>query len=415
MESDAKMINYIMWGIAFFSLYISVVWISFLYLLVDEKNKYLKNYPSVTIAVPAYNEQDTILKTIDSLLKLDYPKDKLSIVVVNDGSKDNTKEVVEAMASEKDNVDLINKKNAGKAAALNTALEKCSTELFGCVDADSYVDKDALRNILPYFGMNNTASVISAIKVNKAKNIYEKLQKFEYLIAILSRKLMASIETLAMTPGVLSLYKTKILKNIGCFDEGNITEDFEIALRLKFHKYNIRIAEEAITYTNVPPDFMTLWRQRIRWYRGFIDNHVKYKDMFFSRKHGLMGFFQLPLNILGVVLLIVGVIFISYELIRIFYEFLLRNLVIKNYLLNYVFEIPSFKDLILGHNMKIMFPIYIATLAGLYLFYVAHKMNDEKLRNPVSIWAYFFLLPYLTCVHWIGAILEHIFGVKKKW
>ena len=226
---------------------------------------------------------------------------------------------------------------------------------------------------------------------------------------------MASIDTLAMTPGVLSVYRTKVLRDIGKFDKDNITEDFEIALRLKYNGYNVRIAEDAITYTNVPNNFRSLWRQRIRWYRGFIDNHIKYKDMFFSKNYGLMGYFQLPLNIVGVIFIIVAIVLISYASIINLYELLTRVFVIDNYLTNYVFYIPSIKDFVLGHNMKVMLPIYMSVVAGFYLFYAAHKEANENMRNPFSIWAYFFILPYLTCLHWIAAIYEHVLGIKKKW
>ncbi len=408
------MIQYIMWGISFIALYLSIVWISLLYLIDEKEIKPLKVFPEITVVVPVYNEESSLKTTVESLLALDYPKDKLKVMIVNDGSTDNTSIIAKSL-SKNSRVELINKKNAGKAAALNTAIEHIDSELFACVDADSYVEPDALKKMLHLLKEKDTAAVISGIRVNKPKNWYEKLQKFEYIIAILSRKLMASIDTLAMTPGVLSVYKTKILKEVGMFDTDNITEDFEIALRLKYNGYRITIAEDAITWTNVPNNFSSLWRQRIRWYRGFIDNHIKYRDMFFSKEHGLMGYFQLPLNVMGVVLLLVGMVIISYSVLSRIYEVIARSFVINNYIFNTFFDIPSLKDFILGHNMKIMFPIYLSIIAGFYIFYAAHKEVDEKIRNPVAIWAYFFLLPYLTCMHWIGALYEQIMGVKKKW
>ena len=409
----AYMIQYLVWGIAFFALYISFVWINFLYLVEPKKNKPITYYPTVTIAVPAYNEEKGIEMTIRSLMALDYPKDKLKIAVINDGSSDKTLDIATRVAKLFPQVIIIDKKNGGKAAALNTCLEKTKTELFACVDADSTVNTCSLKKIIPLFD-SKTASVISAIKVNKPKTIYEKLQRFEYIIAILSRKLMASIDTLAMTPGVLSVYKTQVLKDVGMFDQDNITEDFEIALRLKYHGHSIKIAEDAITWTNVPKDFMTLWRQRIRWYRGFIDNHVKYKDMFFSKKYGVMGYFQLPLNIAGVVFLLVAISIVTFAIFDKLIEFLIRTFSINNYFLT-LFDLPTLREFVLGQNLKIMLPIYIGTISGFFLFYMSHKEAHEPIKNPVSLWAYFFLLPYLTCIHWFGAIFEHIFRVNKKW
>ncbi len=101
-----------MWIVSFITLYISIVWLSFLYLNEFETKSKIKKYLSVTIAVPAYNEEKGIEKTINSILALDYPKDKLKIIVINDGSKDNTRKIVESMIKKNKgkNIQLINKK-----------------------------------------------------------------------------------------------------------------------------------------------------------------------------------------------------------------------------------------------------------------------------------------------------------------
>jgi len=257
------------------------------------------------------------------------------------------------------NVVLINKRNQGcKAAPVNAALKLADTDLFGCVDADSTVDKNSLKLMIQYFDDPKTASVITAVKVSDPRNLWERLQRMEYIMAILSRKLRASINTLAMTPGVLSVYRTDVLKQVGGFDQKNITEDFEIALRLRYHNYNIMIEPRAITYTKVPDTLRSLWRQRIRWYRGYIFNHIKYKDMFFNKKYGLLGYFQLPLNILGIGLLFGSIGLISYSLIDHFSEVFIRLLTIDGYLSN-LFYIPTLKEFVLSHNLKLMIPIFI--------------------------------------------------------
>lgn len=392
-----------------------MVWINFLLLNEPEKAKKPTNYPPITIAIPAYNEEKNIARTIKSVLNLSYPKEKLQILIINDGSTDNTKKIVKDLIKNHSNARLINKTNQGKAAALNTALTVASGKLFGCVDSDSTVDKNALKHIIPHFSNKKTAAVISALRVDKPKNLFEKIQRLEYIIAILSRKLRASINTLAMTPGVLSIYRTAPLKKLGSFDLGNPTEDFEIALRLKYHGYSVELEPRALTYTKVPSTFKSFWRQRIRWYRGFIFNHLKYKDMFFSKKHGLMGYFQLPLNIIGILLLLVGISVISYAIIDRLSEFIIRLATIKGYLLNHLFYIPSFKEFILAHNTKIMLPIYISSIAGLFLFYVAHKQTKEKIKFPFTIFTYFVLYPYLVTTEWISAITQELMKFKRRW
>ena len=175
--------------IVFISLYITIVWISFLYLY-EKKPVEIKNYPKITIAIPAFNEEKAIEKTILTALKLEYPKNKLNIVVIDDGSTDNTKKIVQSL-SKKHNFKFISKKNEGKAKALNIVLEKCKTNLFACLDADSYVEPDSLKRMLHHFDNPKVAATITAIHVIEPKNLYEKLQRMEYLLAIMTRKLMA--------------------------------------------------------------------------------------------------------------------------------------------------------------------------------------------------------------------------------
>lgn len=408
------MIQYMIWILSFVSLYIAFVWLNFLYLYEPSKRKRTKNYPLVTITVPAYNEEKNILKTLKSILRLSYPKDKIEIIVVNDGSTDSTANVVEKFSKQYPNIKLINKRNRGKAAALNTALRIAKGEFFACVDADSTITNNSLSLMLHHFSQPKTAAVISALKVNNTKNIYEKLQRFEYILAIFMRKLKASINTLAMTPGVLSVYRTKILKKVKGFDNGNITEDFEIAMRLKYYGYDIRIETDSITYTRAPNTFKSLLNQRIRWFRGFIHNHLKYKDMFFNKKYGLLGYFQLPLNILGIFSLLISIGYITIFAVSRITEFLIRILMIDGYLTRYL-HLPTLKELILGHNTKIMIPIYIASVSGIYLFYLAHRQSKERIKYPVSVLTYFIIYPYLVFIHWVSAVSQELLRIKRKW
>ncbi|MBN2112165.1 glycosyltransferase family 2 protein, partial [Candidatus Woesearchaeota archaeon] len=309
------MIQNILWAVSFFSLWLVLIWLQVMYLEEPKKHR-CKETPLVTIAIAAYNEERTIEKTISSIAKADYPKDKIEIIVVNDGSRDRTADVVEELIKKYPDfgIKLISKPNGGKASAINRALEAAKGELFGVVDADSRISPNCMRMMAPYFAEKNLGAVISRIKVDKPNKLLERIQRFEYIMSNMIRKLMASIGTLALTPGVLSIYRTKLIRELGGFDENraNLTEDLEIAMRLKYNGYDVKMESESIVYTVVPKTIKGLWRQRIRWARGYIYNHVKYKDMFFSRKHSLFGVFQMPVNILVLILLIINVSIISW-------------------------------------------------------------------------------------------------------
>ena len=152
-------INILLWATYLILLYFSVFW---LIVFLENPNlkhkrtkKKLSSFPFVTIAVPAYNEENTIVQTLNSLIALDYPKDKLEILIVNDASKDNTKKLAEKIIKKNPahNIQLINREvgGQGKAAVVNLALAQAKGEYFVCFDADSIISPNALNKLLPLF------------------------------------------------------------------------------------------------------------------------------------------------------------------------------------------------------------------------------------------------------------------------
>ena len=404
--------EYLLMFVSFLTLFIALFWIQVFLLRNRPDEKVINKDYSVSIIIPAYNEEHTIKETLDSLLKLDYPKDKLEIIVVNDGSVDKTKEVVEGYS--KFGIKLINQKNKGKAVSLNVALSKIKNEVFGILDADSVVESDSLVNMIHLFKDRSVGAVISLTKVKRPKTIFEKVQHLEYIFSAFSRKLMSNVNTLFITPGVLTLFRTDVVKKLGGFDEDNLTEDLEIAMKLRYNGYNILIETNSITYTSVPNNFKRLWNQRIRWFRGYLYNTKKYKDMFFSKKHGFFGLFQVPLNFLTVFLVILTFILAFYELLRQVYYFTLKIISYKTDII-YSYKLPTLKELIFKLDLKIAFPIAISFVLAFYIYNKAHKSANEKWRFPLALILYITVYPSLRIVHWLAALTKEILGAKKKW
>ena len=149
-------ITSVLWITYFISLFFAVFWLLVLIEKKDEKKqKKLKTFPIVTIAIPAYNEEATIAKTLESVLSLDYPKDKIECIIVNDGSVDKTGEIAKELVTKhkEHNIILISQENKGKGAAMNAAMTSSTGEFFVCLDGDSFVEPDALRKMLPYYPM----------------------------------------------------------------------------------------------------------------------------------------------------------------------------------------------------------------------------------------------------------------------
>ncbi|HWU24349.1 MAG TPA: glycosyltransferase family 2 protein, partial [Candidatus Paceibacterota bacterium] len=173
--------------------------------------------PNVAVIVPCWNEGDTIQGTVESLLALDYPKDKLEIVLVNDGSTDNTAAVMDTYA-DNPQITIIHKENGGKHTAMNLGIERATNaEFVGCLDADSFVAPDALREIVTYFEDQKVAAVTAAMSVWNPKTWLERMQNADYIHGITLRHVISSLNGLYVTPGPFSFFRRDIVLRLGGF------------------------------------------------------------------------------------------------------------------------------------------------------------------------------------------------------
>lgn len=414
------MIQYILWGVSFISLWISLIWLNMIVFEPSPRRALPKQLSTVTFAIPCFNREKVISKTIKSLNNLNYPKTLLQIILVDDCSTDDTLKEAKRLQREFPALPiqvLHHECNKGKAAAVNTALAHAVGELFTCLDCDTRVHPEALNHLVKHFSDPKIGAVIGQVKVDEPKNIYEKLQRIEYIISNFVRRMMSSLGTLAIAPGgALSMFNTKVLKKVGGFRDGGLTEDLEIALRLRSHGYEVRMDPRAIMYTKAPRSWNELWRQRIRWYRGFAVNHWNYRRLLFKKAHGIYGLFQMPLNILSIFLLLLTVSLAAYGTLGDLYETLYRSLTIKGYFFNHVLDFPGFEKFFLAQNVQVTLPILLGILLGIYLMYLAHKeFNERFFRHAHYIAIYMFIAPYITTMHWISAIVHEALGTRKKW
>ena len=271
-----------------------------------------EKYPDITILIPAHNEEETIASTIESVKNLKYPK-KVEIIVLDDGSADNTYESVKKIKGIKI---FRAEKNMGKAAILNKGISMAKGEIVGNIDADTYPEKDALIKMIGHFNNKNMGAVTTLVTVDKPKNFLQKLQQLEYYVAFgFWHKSLSTMDGLYVTPGPMSLYRKEALLKINGFDEGNITEDMEIALNLKQHGYQIECCTNTKVATGVPMTWKGYFKQRLRWYRGAIYNSLfKHRSLHFNKKNKDFGYFIFPL-FLGTIFigasLVFGIIFLN--------------------------------------------------------------------------------------------------------
>lgn len=405
----------LMWVIYFCSLYFSIFWLLVLVeRLFGEKAADGEPFqPSVSIIIPAYNEEKNIGECIESLLKLDYPREKLEIIVVNDGSQDKTRQICESFGNK---IRLINlKDNSGtKATPVNVGLKKAGGEIVGCLDADSVVESYTLKRMLPYFS-ENVGAVTPALKVYKPENLLQKLQWFEYIFSILLRKLMSLIDCIYVTPGPFSLYRKEALDKIGDFDEKNITEDMEMALRLQANQYAIKNAADAFVWTIAPKNMRDLFSQRRRWYQGLLQNSLKYRRLFFNRKYGDFGL-MMPMNVLSVIILLTTTVLFTYYLLEPIIDNFFKLALVDFDVLTYL-ESIKISIILLDFDFTKLFVIFFVALVGVIGIILSHRMANERVRKygvrPLMVFMmfYFIFLGYL----WFGSIVSFLGGTREKW
>ncbi|MBC8465078.1 MAG: glycosyltransferase family 2 protein [Parcubacteria group bacterium] len=253
-----------------------------------------ENLPSATIIVPCWNEETTVKGTIDSLLNLNYPKEKLDIFIIDDGSTDGTWNIIQTYNSHPQ-ITLFQKENGGKHTAVNLGLEHVKSDLVGLLDADSFVHTEALMRIVDTFLKEpETKAVTPAMTIHNANTLARVLQRTEYFFAIFMRKTSAAMGALYVIPGPFSFIRTEVFKSLGEYKHAYLTEDMEYAMRMQSHHYTIANRHDAYVYTVGPADPKGLFKQRLRWIYGFLNNARDYKHLFFTPRYGDLSLLMLP-------------------------------------------------------------------------------------------------------------------------
>jgi cellulose synthase/poly-beta-1,6-N-acetylglucosamine synthase-like glycosyltransferase len=372
--------------------------------------------PRVSILVPAYNEERCIADTIESCLGVNYPKDKLDVIVVNDGSKDRTGEICRRYADEGKIIYLENRPNQGKSVALNKGFAEARTEYVATIDADTVVEADIIHKTLPYFSSPEIAAVTVAIKVKEANNLLQKVVMIEYELGNgFYNKILSYLNCLFVTPGQFSIYRRASVLEVGGFDKTNIVEDTEIAYRM--HKHGMRIAccTTAKAYTLVPSTARDLYYQRKRWYTGTIQTIMQHRDVIFNRRLGAFGMYFVPFNYGGTIFATL----LSLSLVRI----ILHNasLSLSNLLLIQFDVMPMISAAIRNQAIdpyQVSMYLFLG-LTPLCLHIIASYLGLKTMGNrvrdnlPGFVGFMFFFIPYQ--VMWLLCMYFAAFRREVKW
>jgi len=256
--------------------------------------------PAVAIIVPCWNEERTLAGTVRSLLALEYPKEKLQVLIVDDGSTDKTLAVAKRFECEPQ-VRIFTKENGGKHTALNFGIANSQSELVGCLDADAFVERNALLEVVREFRLRpEIMAVTPAIRVFEPKNMLQRIQRVEYNMGIFLRKMFSEMNAITVTPGPFSLFRREVFRDLGEYRKAHNTEDMEYALRMHKNHYPIGNAHMAFVHTVAPSTFRGLIRQRLRWVYGFLKNAYDYRMLLLNKKYGNVGVFSMPIAVLSI-------------------------------------------------------------------------------------------------------------------
>jgi cellulose synthase/poly-beta-1,6-N-acetylglucosamine synthase-like glycosyltransferase len=355
----------------------------------------LERKPTVTIIVPIFNEEKTVVKTVLSLLDLNYPKDKLFVMVVDDGSKDSSWQVVQQF-KDHPQVLLHKKENGGKYTALNYAIEHATSELIGCLDADSFVDREALNHMMPYFDNPQVAAVTPSLKIQNPDSILGMVQSAEYSMGVFTRKILGLLDAQYVTPGPFSIFRRDVFSKVGMYRHAHNTEDLEMALRLQEHNYLIRNAHKAVVYTVGPRTLYKLYKQRVRWTGGFIQNTLDYKRMILNPTYGNLGVLILPLAMYSIA---GSMIFLFYNLYTFFSNMFREIERLKVVGFSWQFKLPTL-DWFLYNLQTTFFLAVFGISVVLFAIWYGKKLTGIKDKNSFDF-VYFLLIYSFISPLWL--------------
>ena len=249
--------------------------------------------PFVSILVPAYNEELVVANTIRSLLASEYSN--YEIIVIDDGSRDNTSGVVSEKFGDDERVRLFTVANAGKAAALNTGLRHARGEIVIALDADTLFAPQTVGALAHRFYDEQLGALAGNAKVGNRVNLITRWQALEYITSQnMDRRAFASLNCITVVPGAVGAWRKDLLVEVGGFASDTLAEDQDLTLQIRRLGYTIGYEETAIAWTEAPHNVSALAKQRFRWAYGTLQCMWKHRNALFRPRYGTLGFIAMP-------------------------------------------------------------------------------------------------------------------------
>ena len=249
--------------------------------------------PSVSVLIPAHNEESVIVQTVKSVLASSLTE--LRVIVVNDGSSDRTGDLLDAHFGQNPRVRILHQVNRGKAAALSRALGEAETEIVVTIDADTEVEPDAIGKLLRHFSDEKVGAVAGNVKVGNRSRWLTRWQALEYITSQnMEKRAFDLLNCITVVPGALGAWRRKAIEAAGGITADTVAEDADLTIAIRRLGWHVDYEEEAIAWTEAPETPGMLIRQRFRWTFGTLQSFWKHSDTLFRPKYGTLGFVALP-------------------------------------------------------------------------------------------------------------------------
>jgi cellulose synthase/poly-beta-1,6-N-acetylglucosamine synthase-like glycosyltransferase len=261
-------------------------------------------------------------------------------------------------------------------------------------------------------------AVTPSMTIFEPKGFFQNLQYAEYTLGIFLKKIFGLMNCIHVTPGPFSIYRKWFFDKYGGYDTNNLTEDIEIALRIQKYGYKIENSMSSLVYTIAPNTFMGLLKQRIRWYFGFTQNVLNYKELF-NPKYGYLAVLMLPIAFISVFFSILLFLYFMYQNIQYLMDRIVQFSVIGNSLFTVEFQNFKFSylwDIIVNTFTNPLILILLVSVAFTLATLIIAKRKSGDKRNMVLATIYFFFTYwFFYALWWVYAFIYKGFGGKIGW
>jgi len=398
---------------SFIFLYL-IVLIIILYVLypnIAKERAFPKKAPTVAVVTYAFNNFQPVKRTIEALLKLEYPI-PFKVYVITDGTcifLKNLKGVKQIVIDKK----YFKKSKNTKSIVMNEGLKYIKDENIFCVDGDTIVDSKALKRMTGFLDEKQVVAVNGILVPENRSSFWEKVQVIEYSLNWgIYQRILSAMDSINIPIGAMFLMKKKVFDQLGGYSTNNFVEDKELGYRIIKAGYKIRCCEVAYGFTETPKTLNGWYKQRKRWSRGELATIYEHRDVLFNFKYSVFGMFVLPFTFfvqtVGVAFIFIY-IFIYLRRFIIFIYFLISEF-LKNSILLY----PNFSSIVLPSTIYVIFlSLIIFLIYALFAFKITKFNLNYKYILPFAF--FIFIYTYLLISVYLISIIQEFLGFENKW